>query len=275
MASSAVAVEERRMSIARTFERGFSAVGSNWMTMFAIAFLFSALPNAIIGYAAQYIQAGAMADAQQGNVPNLGASTTAVVLISIATFILALMLAAMTQGALVRVTIAHSEGGKASFGESVMAGLSVVLPLLALSILLALGVMVGFFFLIVPGIMLYIIWSVAAPALVAERTGVFAAFGRSRFLTRGARWKIFALQLVIVIFYWLVSAALGVAMIAIYGMEGLESMGGVTPWWLMALSAIVQTVIAAIWGAIQTSLYVELRNWKDGPDTGALADIFA
>jgi len=32
---------------------------------------------------------------------------------------------------------------------------------------------------------------------------------------------------------------------------------------------------STLWGAILSSLYVELREWKDGPRTEALADIFA
>lgn len=265
MASSAIAVEERRMSIARVFERGFSTIGSNPVTMFGIAFLFSALPGMLINYGSQLIQ--------QPMLEGLG--TGAVIAISIGTLLLALVFGMITQGALVRATIAHSEGRKASFGESVMAGLVMVLPLIALGILFALAVGVGLMLLIVPGVMLYIIWSVASPALVAERSGVFGAFGRSQFLTKGARWRIFALQLVIIIFYWIVSSALGVLLIATYGMEGLETMGQTLPLWYMGLNAVIQTAIAAIWGAIQTSLYVELRDWKDGPDAHALADIFA
>jgi hypothetical protein len=265
MASSAVAVEERRMSIARVFERAFSTIGSNAVTMFGIAFLFSALPGTLISYGSQLVQ--------QPMVLELGVG--GVIAISVVTVLLALVFGMITQGALVRATIAHSEGRKASFGESVMAGLVVVLPLIALGLLLGLAVGIGFLLLIVPGVILYIIWSVASPALVAERSGVFAAFGRSQFLTKGARWKIFALQLVIIIFYWIVSGALGVLLVATYGMGGMATMGQTLPIWYMALNAVIQTVVAAIWGAIQTSLYVELRNWKDGPDAGALADIFA
>src|SRR5688500_7440883 len=82
MASSAVAVEERRMSLARVFERGFSAIGGNWKTMFAIAFLFSALPGGVIGYASQYIQAGAIANVEQGG-QDPGASAIVVGLITL------------------------------------------------------------------------------------------------------------------------------------------------------------------------------------------------
>jgi len=41
------------------------------------------------------------------------------------------------------------------------------------------------------------------------------------------------------------------------------------------LSGLVTTVLTAILNTIQTSLYVELKNWKDGPGSEKLADIFA
>jgi hypothetical protein len=265
MASSEGAFEERRMSIARVFERGFATIKSNPATMFGIAFLFSALPGTLIAYGVEFVQ--------QPMLDDLGAG--AMIAIWIATMLLAMIFGMITQGALVRATIAYSEGRKASFGESVMAGLVVVLPLIGLGILHSLAVAVGFMLLIVPGVMLYMMWSVAAPALVAERNSVFAAFGRSRFLTRGARWKIFALQLVIIVIYGMVSSSLGVMLIAVNGIEAAGNIGQTLPLWYLAVSAVIQTILAAIWGALQTSLYVELRDWKDGPDADALADIFA
>jgi hypothetical protein len=265
MASSAVAVEERRMSIARVFERGFATIGSNPVTMFGIAFLFSALPGTLITYGAEFVQ--------QPMLEDLGVGAT--IVIWIATVLLAIIFGMITQGALVRATIAYSEGRKASFGESIMAGLVVVLPLIGLGILLSLAVGLGMVLLFVPGVMLYIMWSVASPALVAEREGVFAAFSRSRFLTSGARWKIFAMQLVIIVISTMVSSGLGVMLLAFNGTEGMAAMGQSLPLWYLAVNVVIQTIVAAIWGALQTALYVELRDWKDGPDTQALADIFA
>ena len=40
-------------------------------------------------------------------------------------------------------------------------------------------------------------------------------------------------------------------------------------------SLVFTTILAAIWGTIQTSLYISLRNWKEGPQTEALAEVFA
>lgn len=265
MATSAYADGDRGVSVGRVFGRAFATIGDNPVTMFGIAFVFGALPGTIVGYLTQRVQ------------PSLAQAGTAggAVLVIAGAALLGLVFALITQGALVRATVAHSEGRRAGFGESVRAGLRVALPLLGLGILLGLGVGLGLVLFFVPGVMLYIMWSVASPALVEERCGVFGAFGRSRFLTKGARWKIFGLELVVLLFYWLASAAMGLIAVVIYGVGGMVTVMSGLPIWYLAGGAIVRTIVAAIWGAVQTSLYVELRQWKDGPATANLAEIFA
>lgn len=118
-------------------------------------------------------------------------------------------------------------------------------------------------------------WTVAAPALVEERLGPVAALGRSRYLTGGARWKILGLTLVIVVSYWIASAVVTVASIAWYdGPVAMEMAWQDFSAGFFLVNAIVQTIISAFWGVTITSLYVELRNWKDGPAAEALADVF-
>ena len=151
------------------------------------------------------------------------------------------------------------------------------MPLLLLGILSALAITLGFVLLIAPGIILYVMWSVAAPALVEERLGPIRAFGRSRDLTRGARWKIFALTLVIFVAYLLFSAAVELIGAMAFGTGDGGVPADITsdlPLGYLATTIVAATISSALWGVILTSLYVELRDWKDGPKSEALADIF-
>jgi hypothetical protein len=271
MATTVGNFEDRSVSIGRTFNRAFATIASNPATMFGIAFLFSALPGLIISYFSQSWRASAMRSAIEH--PGVFGAT---MLVSLVTGVLTVVFAMLTQGALVRATVAHSEGQRASFAESVTTGLRAAVPLFILAVAMGIALAIGFVLLIVPGVILYLMWSVAAPALVAERRGVFDAFGRSQDLTSGARWKILGLELVVLIFYWIVGAVMGVLIVTTYGLQGLAGMAAQgLPFWYLIVTALVNTVIATVWAAIQTSLYVELRNWKDGPQTEALADIFA
>ncbi|HEX5182083.1 MAG TPA: YciC family protein [Allosphingosinicella sp.] len=266
MATSAAAFEDREVSIGRIFSRAFGTIGSNPVATFGIAFLLQALPALLINYGSQQLRVA--------NIGKIG--WTLPIVIGLATLALIIVFWTVTQGALVRATVAFSEGRKASFAESITAGLAVTIPLFLLGVLSGLGIGLGMILLLVPGIILYIMWSVAAPALVEERIGVFEAFGRSNDLTDGARWKIFGLELIAFVGYWIFSGVVGVIQVTIFG--GLRGAAAATvqgfPLSYFVITAIATTVTTAVWGVIQTSLYVELRNWKDGPATDALADVF-
>lgn len=84
-----------------------------------------------------------------------------------------------------------------------------IFPLIGFGILFALGVGVGFVFLIVPGLILLTFWSVGAPAIVAEGTGPIDAFGRSWRLVRGEAWSVFATLLVVLLIVILIGVVLG------------------------------------------------------------------
>jgi hypothetical protein len=267
MATRAADMQDRSVSIGRIFGRAFGTLGSNPVATFGIAFLFGALPSLFVAYGIQFVRAETLSRA----------GTVAAVAVAIFTILVSIMLAMITQGALVRATVAHSEGREASFAESAMAGLSVALPLFLLGLASGIGIALGFLFLVVPGIILYIMWSVAAPAMVEERLGVTDALGRSSELTSGARWKIFGLSLVVLVVYWLFSAVVAMLAMSFYGgpMQFAEAANGGMPLGYLAINGIAGTLTSAVWGVIQSSLYVELRHWKDGPATDQLADIFA
>jgi hypothetical protein len=251
----------------RVFSRVFSTIAHNPGPTVGLAFLFGAVPGLLSTYLMQQLQQPAIL-----TDPNFSRrSFYALTLLSV---VIGLIISALTQAALTRATVAESEGRKASFGESIAAGVKVLLPLIILSILLALGVMVGFLFLVVPGIILYCMWVAAVPALVEERRGVFGSFGRSRELTRGARWKVFGVLLVVLVIYWLASAVSGMFMLSSMDFDNPQAAFQMSTSFII-VSLIVGTLINLFWGLVQASLYVELRDWKDGPATANLENVFS
>ena len=98
-----------------------------------------------------------------------------------------------------------------SVGDLFAAAAPAIVPLIGFGILSGIGVGIGFFLLIVPGLILLTIWSVGSPAIVAEGAGVIDAFGRSWELVRGNGWSVFGtllLVLLIVIVVQIVLAAI-------------------------------------------------------------------
>lgn len=69
----------------------------------------------------------------------------------------------------------------AAIGAGVLAGIAIV---------------IGFIFLIVPGLFLLTIWSMVIPVIVLERRSVGESFGRSWEVVRGNAWSVFGLILV-------------------------------------------------------------------------------
>lgn len=256
------------ISVGRILGRTFAAIAANPLVFLGVAFVFGALPSLILSYFGQEYRA------ELATQPNGLRDGT---FLTIGSGIIGLVLASIVQGALVRATVAYAEGRRASIGESVAAGMRVVLPLIGLSIVVAVCVFFGFALLLVPGIILYLMWSVAAPALVEEQVGIFGALGRSRRLSKGARWKIFGLELVIVIIVLIVSATLGYLSLSLQGGFAALARASRTglPLALLIGNAIVSTLLNAVWSSAQTSLYVDLRDWKDGPQTAHLGDVFA
>jgi hypothetical protein len=114
-------------------------------------------------------------------------------------------------------------------------------PLVAVSLLVGIGVAIGFVLFVIPGLILIVFWSVVAPVTVLERPGVFAAFARSRELVRGNGWNVFG---VIVLVF------LAVAVVSIVAGSASSSLGPVgralIQWVVNALVAPVTALSASV-----------------------------
>ena len=120
----------------------------------------------------------------------------------------------------------------------------------------------GFGLLIIPGLILYTIWFVALPACVVEPLGPWSSLRRSRELTKGHRWKLFGLVLLLII--------------GGFGSSPLES----------ALTVVAGPIVGFIgrlfWKGLWVSFatvaiavaYHDLRVVKEGVDVDQVAGVF-
>jgi hypothetical protein len=117
--------------------------------------------------------------------------------------------------------------------------------------------------LIVPGLILVTMWFVSTPACVVERTGPWTSLKRSAALTKGHRWKIFGLMILLVIVSLIVAGLLQLV---------LPQFG----------STILVLLGTLLWGALWTSYYSiavvmtyhDLRVAKEGIDIEQIASVF-
>jgi hypothetical protein len=115
----------------------------------------------------------------------------------------------LSQAAITYGTFQDLRGRRASFSDCLGRGLSMLPRVILAAILASLGMMVGFFLLIIPGIILLLMWWVFVPAIVVEGAGITESFSRSRTLTSGHRWGILGLLFVVGIAQWLVGLVVG------------------------------------------------------------------
>jgi hypothetical protein len=125
----------------------------------------------------------------------------------------------IAQGSAIKLASERIEKGQADLGASIRFAASRLLWIWALSIVFGIIVVLGFIALIVPGIILTIMFSLAFPVLIIENKGVLDSMGRSRQLV-GHRWlKTFATFLVIGIIIAIASSIVS----AISGLFGVTS----------------------------------------------------
>lgn len=253
-------VEDRSFTVGRVFSRGFGVMGHNIFLVFGSAFLLLGLPLTLLN----------QATLQQRTLWINKDPLTGLLAGMLITLPIALVLRALVQACIVRATVADGEGRRAGLGECLGVAIHRFVPLICVSILFALGNVVGLALLIVPGLLFAMVYAVAVPVVVEESVGIFEAFARSSDLTRGVRWKILGLWLVVLILAWLWQTLGRIAVMAADGWQGQAA---------SSLSAtlsemVVTTISAAFVGAMMTGLYVELRNWKDGPAPKRLSEIF-
>jgi hypothetical protein len=265
-------VHPGKIDIGRVIGETFGVLRRNILTFAVLSFLLSGVPLAIVNmFQATAVQPGGELNFNSATLMWAGFGGLA-----------AIVTTAILQGTLIYATVQDLSGGKASIGESLATGLRAFLPLLIVSILFFLAMFFGLILLVVPGIMIGIAWCVCVPALVAERTGIFGAFGRAAELTRGNRWRIFGLVVVV----WIILLVIGMVLGAISGLNMLALAGdpaaaqaaaqaaALSPL-TITINVISNTLSGVITSAGIAVLYVELRRAREGLGPQWLAEIFA
>jgi hypothetical protein len=263
MATAVPAFEDRTMSIGRVFQRAFATIAHNPLVVLGIAGVLGGIPTVLMNVVTR--------SAVGGNAAAVATNPSAFWGATIFSWVVAIVIGAVVQGALTRAVVADNDGHRASFGDCVATAVRVLLPLIGVGFVFGLGVWIGMILLIVPGIIIMVMWSVAGPALVVERDGVMMALSRSSELTSGSRWKIFALFLLLLVIYGIIFGALGVVGLSTLGAAAGD---GLSVGYIVA-SAISAILLNLIWGTVQPSLYVELREAKEGKSLENLEQVFA
>ena len=121
----------------------------------------------------------------------------ALVLLVAVNFFVNIVFSTIAQGSAIKLASEQITKGQVNFGASIRFAVSRLLSIWALSIIVGIIVVLGFIALIVPGIILAIMFSLALPVLLIENKGVTESMGRSRQLVSHRWGKTFGTFLVL------------------------------------------------------------------------------
>ncbi len=176
--------------------------------------------------------------------------------------------------ALVYGVVSDLRGNKASVGQILSGALSVLIPVFFVSIVVGLLVAIGTIALIIPGIILYVMFWVAVPAAVVERTGVGESMKRSLELTKGYRWQIFFVMVIWIVISIVVQLVVGFAVGAPLGVtpdmaaQANVSIAG------HLITQVVNMLLSGVSASILAVGYHDLRVAKEGIGSEEIARTF-
>jgi hypothetical protein len=175
---------------------------------------------------------------------------------------------AIVNGAVTYGVVQDLRGRTTSIAQAGAIAVRRFLPLIGIAILVALLFWLGLVLLIVPGLIVYCLYYVAAPACVAEQAGVGASLSRSRYLTKGHRLQIFGAAALIFIVNVAITSATASAVIAL-GAQATTALRAV-----QIASFVAQAVFGAFNAVLVGVFYYQLRVTKDGVDIDKIASVF-
>ena len=253
-----------RFDIGHVISRTFTQIGENWQVY--LPFMLAVhVVSAVFNWLFMSQVIAKVTPGDPGAALAMFASPVYWADVAVTVIVSAFAQSGMTGGMLTT-----DKGSTASFGDCVSSGLRFILPTIGLTLLWSLAVTVGLVLLAVPGLILITMWSAAVPAMIGEGTSLMGAFGRSRALTKGHRWPVFATLVVMTI----------LAYIAILALQGFSTSGFLL---LMKSNALLAAILSSVSGvlsglllnSVQVAIYRELISAKEGGGQAALAEVFA
>ena len=240
-----------KLDISRVLNNTFGVIARHPVIYLGLSFLIIGIPNALLQTAQGNFTTGPVGFNVSASYSSQGFGFVALMLLSI-----------LLQATLIVATLNDLGGKPLSLADCFTKAVKKLLPLIGLGILMALGIGLGLVLLIVPGIILYLMWIVATPVMMAEDRGVIDSLRRSAELTSGSKRMIFVLLLIFFV------------LAIVFGLF-VAFVGSLSTILLAIITLVSNTITGAIQGAGVASIYVDLRTAKEGADTSALAEIFA
>lgn len=245
-------------------QRATNVMAKRAVVILGVALLLYGVPSALQEYYQTQMTAAANGAAESGNSSSLIGYLSQLGVATIVAFIGGCLLQIFVN----KIAIDEMMEGQVDVPAVLGGTARWLLPVIGLNILSWTAISFAGVLLIVPGVILFVVWSLAVPALIADRVGVMGSLGRSAYLTRGARWPLFGFFVGAVLLYLV---PLGVLVL----MQSGLGLAGSTTIIAMSVKAIITSCAYAFWLTLIAAAFVELREIKDGTAGDRLSEVFA
>lgn len=239
--------------VGQVFSRAWTVLSGN-LTKFLPLTAILALPTLIA-----LIPGMSDGTAVRATAPKITAGAIAAIFVTIFVWI---FLYVITEAAVLYGSFQAMRNRPVQIGESFKKGLARLVPIIGLSICIGFAFLLGAIALIFPVFILMTMFFVALPVCVVEGLGPIKSMGRSSALTKGHRWQIFGIWLLLAIVGGIIGAIIS-AVLAVGGT--IVGVIGQMAW--NTLMGAYQSIVVAV-------TYHDLRVAKEGVDIEHIASVF-
>lgn len=231
------------LRVGDAFGKAFEIFGSHFVAFLILA-LLSNIP--VFLYLLAYIEGvGGSATTMTRVVPLLGSVDDII-----------------ASGAIIHGVVQRLRRQDFTISRSLEIGLNRLVPILGVSILAYLTIVLGLVLLVIPGLIMSTMYYVAISVCVVERPGITASLSRSAVLTKGYRWKIFGMVIVVI------AATIAVQYV-------VKAVLGGAPAPVVVLGAhLLYMVVSAFDAVLGAVVYYQLRVAKEGVGIESIARVF-
>ncbi len=261
-------------TLSNVFGGAFSSIRKGFLPLLVVTLVLYILPNQLIVAAMRY-----GLGVTYGTVQSFQGSMGAV---SVVAMLITDFLIFMHIGAVYEICVLTTAGKPVKLGEVFAHSLGNAIPIFAIYLLCALGWFVGFIGFVIPALIFGTFFSVVVPAYVTEKPGIFGAFSRSRALTKGHRWGIFGLWVLMVVIFYILIITIEVPVLIPMLQTSFKAaqMGRTAPPPVLPSLPVMLAISVAfsfIWVvilAVNASVYSCLRAGKERLSAGRVEKVF-
>ncbi len=184
--------------------------------------------------------------------------------------VVSMVVYALVTALLIQLAYDAKLGRSRGMGDYFGPALAAILPIAILSIVVGILTGIGALALVIGALWVYAVFIAMAPAAVIEKAG-FGALGRSASLTKGYRWPIVGVLIVVWIVIFLIQMVAGFLLVGMAGMVGSGAFGLI----IFGIAASLLGAIGYGLGGISVALiYARLREIKEGIGVDEIAAVF-